>query len=61
MFEKIEEIDTNFSQLNQQEKFCTHLCPINVQLAKLSNKLIKMMFESRNRIDLGQQINIYEA
>ena len=61
VFEKIEQIDPNFSQLNEQEKFCKLLCPINAQIAKLSNKLIKIMFKSRNRIDLGQQINNYEA
>ena len=61
VFEKISQIDTHFGQLNEQEMFCKLVCPISAQSAKLSNKLIKIMFESRNRIDLGQQINNFEA
>ena len=61
VFEKINKNDINFSKLNEKEKFCKLLCPTNAQTAKLSNKLIKMMFESRNKIDLGQKINSFEA
>ena len=61
VFRKIKENDKNFNELNVNEEFCKLMCPSNAQTAKLSNKLIKMMFESRNKIDLGQQINSFEA
>ena len=61
VFEKINHIETNFNQLPEKEKFCKLMCPVNAQTAKLSNKLIKIMFESRNKFDLGQQIISFEA
>ena len=61
MFRKIKENDKNFNELNVNEEFCKLMYPSNTQTAKLSNTLIKMMFESRNKIDLGQQINSFEA
>ena len=53
-------IEPDFKHLTKEEKFVKLLCPTKVQMAKLSNKLIKIMFESRNKLDLGQTINHYE-
>ena len=53
-------IESDFKLRTKEEKFVKLLCPTNVQMAKLSNKLIKIMFESRNKLDLGQTINQFE-
>ena len=60
LFGKMSSIEPDFKLLTKEEKFIKLLCPTKVQMAKLSNKLIKIMFESRNKLDLGQTINHYE-
>ena len=37
----------------ENEKFVRCLCPSNAQEAKLVNKFIKIVFESREKIDNG--------
>ena len=61
LFGKMSSIEPNFRTLSDKDKFVKLLCPTSPQMAKLSNKLIKIMFESRNKTDLGQQINRFEA
>ena len=61
LFGKMSSIEPDFRTLSNEDKFVKLLCPTSPQMAKLSNKLIKIMFESRNKIDLGQPINIFEA
>ena len=53
-------IEPDFKLLTKEEKFVKLLGPTNVQMAKLSNKLIKIMVEARNKLDLGQTINQFE-
>ena len=40
-----------FLNLSDNEKFVTLLCPTKPQTAKLANRLIKKMFELRDKID----------
>ena len=47
-----------FSNMNDDHKFLTLLCPTSAQAAKLANRFIKFMFEKRKRIDFGE--NMYE-
>ena len=53
-------IEPDFQSLIGNDKFVKLLCPTNAQMAKLSNKLIKVMFEARNKLDLGESINQFE-
>ena len=60
LFGKMSSIEPDFTLLKKEEKFVKLLGPTNVQMAKLSKKLIKIMFEARNKLDLGQTINQFE-
>ena len=46
IFGKMSSIEPNFRTLGDKDKFVKLLCPTSPQMAKLSNKLIKIMFES---------------
>ena len=49
-----------FSQLSNEQKFLTLMCPTNPQFAKLVNRFIKQMFELRGRMDSGDSIQDYQ-
>ena len=55
IFGKISSLLPSFKNLNDGDKFLNLLCPTLPQTAKLANKLIKTMFESRSKFDLNQQ------
>ena len=57
---KMSSIEPDFPSLIGNDKFVKLLCPTDAQMAKLSNKLIKVMFEARNKLDLGESINQFE-
>ena len=50
-FEEISALVPNFSNLNEQQKFTTFLCPTQPKTVKIANRLIKSMFEVREKID----------
>ena len=50
-FEEISALVTNFSNLSEQQKFTTFLCPTQPKTVKIANRLIKSMFEVREKID----------
>ena len=53
LYGKIKTLLPNFDLLTDEEKFVQLVCPVSAQAAKLFNKFIKMMFESRAKIDEG--------
>ena len=55
IFGKISSFIPNFKELSDNEKFLNLLCPTTPQTAKLVNKLIKTMFDLRNKFDLNNQ------
>ena len=57
-YSKIAESVPGFMDMNDDQKFLTLMCPITVQVAKLTNKLIKFMFEKRAKIEEG--LNLYK-
>jgi hypothetical protein len=57
LFGKINSTNQYFSALSLEEKFKTLLCPTTAKAAKLVNKLIKIMFEGRKKIDQGEIIS----
>ena len=40
-----------YNSMSNHDKFVRCLCPANVREAKLTNKFIRFIFESRNKID----------
>ena len=56
LFGKISSLKPNFKNLTKNEQFATLLCPTTPQLAKLSNKFIKILFECRKKISEGATI-----
>ena len=40
-----------FNTLSEKQKFGTLLCPTTAKIAKIVNKLIKQMFETRAKYD----------
>ena len=51
IFEEMSSLLPGFLSLSDNEKFVTLLCPTKPQTAKLANRLIKKMFELRDKID----------
>ena len=47
-----------FVNMKDDQKFLTLMCPTTVKVAKLTNKMIKFMFEKRAKIEEG--FNPYE-
>ena len=50
-FEEISFISPHFLTLSENEKFCTLLCPTEPKIAKITNRLIKQMFNGREKIN----------
>ena len=45
--------------ISEQQKFTTFLCPTQPKTAKIANRLIKIMFEVREKIDQARNdINV---
>jgi hypothetical protein len=58
-FEEMSSLVPNFQNLSEQQKFITFLCPTQPQTAKIANRLIKRMFELREKIDQSRNdINV---
>ena len=58
-FEEMSALVPNFSNLSEQQKFTTFLCPTQPKTAKIANRLIKIMFEVREKIDQARNdINV---
>ena len=51
---KMSSLLPNFISMNDEEQFLTLMCPTTSQTAKVVNKFIKIIFESRNRITDGK-------
>ena len=51
-------INSNFLNLNDDEKLITLLCPADAKSAKLINKVISILISARSRIDNGESIDI---
>ena len=56
-YSKIAEAVPGFVDMKDDQKFLTLMCPKTVKMAKLTNKLIKFMFEKRAKIEEG--LNVY--
>ena len=56
-FEEINFIFPQFLGLSKHQQFCTLLCPTEPKIAKITNRLIKQMFDCREKID---QTNLSE-
>ena len=50
-FEEISFIFPHFLNLSVNRQFCTLLCPTDPKIAKITNRLIKQMFNDRERMD----------
>jgi hypothetical protein len=50
-FEEMSSLVPNFLNMTEQQKFNTFLCPVEPKTAKIANKMIKQMFELREKID----------
>ena len=50
-FEDINFILPKFLELSEHQQFCTLLCPTEPKIAKITNRLIKQMFNGREKID----------
>ena len=55
-FDNASRLIPGFSNMDDDHKFVTLLCPTNAQTAKLTNRFIKFMFEMRKRIELGENM-----
>ena len=49
-FKEMSTLVPNFLNMSKQQKFTTFLCPTQPQTAKIANRLIKRMFELREKI-----------
>ena len=56
MFGKMSSLLPNFMSLTSEEKFVQLLCPVTAQAAKLASKFIKIMVESRKKLDDGSTL-----
>ena len=54
---KITSLLPNFINMNNEQQFSTLMCPTTPQTAKIVNKFIKIIFDSRDRISNGQDPN----
>ena len=54
----ISSINSNFLDLNDDQKLLTLLCPANVKSAKLSSKYISILFSARSRIENGESMDV---
>ena len=52
-FNKLATLVPNVLRLSSNDKLVTILCPISAKAAKLANKFIKIMFQSRKKIEEG--------
>ena len=50
-FEKLGSIMPSFPQLSLENKFKTIVCPTSAKAAKLANRFIQLMFNTRSKID----------
>ena len=50
-YEKLGSLNSSFSQVSIENKFKTILCPTSAKAAKLANRFIKLMFNTRKKID----------
>ena len=50
-FNKLATLVPNFLNLNNNDKLATILCPISAKAAKLANRFIRFMFQSRRKIE----------
>ena len=57
-YSKIAEAVPGFVNMKDDQKCLTLMCPTTVKVAKLTNKMIKFMFEKRAKIEEG--FNPYE-
>jgi hypothetical protein len=58
-FEEMSSLAPNFLNMSEQQKFTTFWCPTQPQTAKIANRLIKRMFELRDKIDQSRNdINV---
>ena len=54
---KMNSILPGFLCLNEQEQFVSLMCPSTPKLIKLVNKFIRILFESRDRVQNGESDN----
>ena len=50
-FEELSALLPTFDSLSESQQFSTLLCPTQPQTAKVANRLIRKMFELREKID----------
>ena len=54
---RLKSILPHSAMLSNQQLLATILCPPNARVAKLSNKFIKILFKSRDKLDDGTPLN----
>ena len=57
LFGKMTSISPKFEGLSKMDKFLTLLCPTTPQTTKITNKFIKILFESRQKLTDGCNID----
>ena len=58
LFGRVSAFDKHFSSLTAYQKMATLLCPSNINIAKLVNKFISIVFEARKRIEKGESMDL---
>ena len=56
LYKILDGIDDRFLTLNNEQKLLYLLCPVNAQVAKLSNKYLGQIVKARDYMDQGKPI-----
>ena len=51
---KISSLNSSFFHMSESDKVATILCPTSAKAAKITNKFVSILFNARERIDLGE-------